>query len=180
MQLLFVSRSRSKISGKHFPGAKTVLTLRVGVGGCVEPALGFTGGSDGKESVCNVGDLGSIPGSGRSPKKRRATHSSILAWRIPWTEEPGRLQPMRSQSWTLLSGFHFHGTEKGTIHHFQGFTLINNFQIIASLMSINLLNIDFIWWEINIHLMAWGPGWNRPRCKVDSLSFPLLWHWFWL
>ena len=41
-----------------------------------------------------------------------ATHSSILAWRIPWTEEPGRLQSMRSQSWTQLSNFtftfHFH------------------------------------------------------------------------
>ena len=30
-----------------------------------------------------------IPGSGRSPEKEMATHSSILAWRIPWTEEPG-------------------------------------------------------------------------------------------
>ena len=32
-----------------------------------------------------------------------ATHSSILSWRIPWTEEPGGLQPMGSQSWTRLS-----------------------------------------------------------------------------
>ena len=37
-------------------------------------------------------------------EKGEATHSSILAWRIPWTEEPGGLQPMRSQrSWTQLS-----------------------------------------------------------------------------
>ena len=36
-----------------------------------------------------------------------ATHFSILAWRIPWTEEPGRLQSMRSQSWRLLNDFHF-------------------------------------------------------------------------
>ena len=34
-----------------------------------------------------------------------ATHSSILAWRTPWTEEPGGLQSMRSQSWTRLSDF---------------------------------------------------------------------------
>ena len=49
------------------------------------------GGSDGKVSAYNVGDLGSIPGSGRSPGegKAMATHSSILAWKIPWTEEPG-------------------------------------------------------------------------------------------
>ena len=32
--------------------------------------------------------------------KGKATHSSILAWRIPWTEEPGRLQFMESQNWT--------------------------------------------------------------------------------
>ena len=50
------------------------------------------GGSDGKASACNAEDPGSIPGSGRSLDKEMATHSSILAWRIPWTEEPGRLQ----------------------------------------------------------------------------------------
>ena len=43
------------------------------------------------ESACNAGDLGSIPGWGRSLEKGMATHSSILVWRIPWTEEPGRL-----------------------------------------------------------------------------------------
>ena len=87
--------------------------------------LGFPGGSVGKESICNAGDSGLIPGSGRSPgeeisypfqyswaflvaqlvknppamqetcvwpldwddplEKEKATHSSILAWRIPWT-----------------------------------------------------------------------------------------------
>ena len=36
-------------------------------------------------------------------EKGMATHSSILARRIPWTEEPGGLQSMGSQSWTLLS-----------------------------------------------------------------------------
>ena len=47
--------------------------------------LGFSGGSAGKESAHNAGDLGLIPGLGRSPKKGKATHYSILAWRIPWT-----------------------------------------------------------------------------------------------
>ena len=117
--------------------------------------MGFPGGSAGKESACNVGDLGLIPGLGRSPGERKgypfqhsglensrecivhgvtesdtteqlslslvknlpakqetwvqslgqddpleeemAPHSSILAWIIPWTEEPGRLQSMGSQ-----------------------------------------------------------------------------------
>ena len=54
-------------------------------------------GSDGKESACNAGDLGLILGSGRSPgDEKMATHSSILAWKIPWTEEPGGLQSMGS------------------------------------------------------------------------------------
>ena len=59
--------------------------------------LNFPGSSDGKVSAYNVGDLGSIPGSGRSPEKEMATHSSTLAWKISWTEEPGRLQSMGSQ-----------------------------------------------------------------------------------
>ena len=107
--------------------------------------LGFPCGSAGKESACNVGDLGLIPGMGKSPgegkgyhlspfsppdrdrrgdspawsalvtvkrlptmqetwvqsmgredplEKEMATHSSILAWKIPWTEEPGGLPSM--------------------------------------------------------------------------------------
>ena len=60
----------------------------------------FLAGSDGKESARNAGDLGLIPGSGRSQEKGMITHSSILAWRIPWTKEPGRLQSMVSQSRT--------------------------------------------------------------------------------
>ena len=60
---------------------------------------GFPGGSDSKESTCNVGDLSSVPGSGRPPlEKEMATHSSILAWRIPWTEDLGGLQSMGSQT----------------------------------------------------------------------------------
>ena len=52
----------------------------------------FPDGSEVKASACNAGDLGSIPGSGRSPVKEMATHSSILAWRISWMEELGGLQ----------------------------------------------------------------------------------------
>ena len=45
--------------------------------------MGFPGGSDGKESACNAGDLGSIPGLERCLGGGQATHSIILAWRIP-------------------------------------------------------------------------------------------------
>ena len=58
---------------------------------------GFPGSSEGKASACNAGDTGLIPGLGRSPEKEMAIHSSILAWRIPWMEEPGRLQSTGSQ-----------------------------------------------------------------------------------
>ena len=99
--------------------------------------MGFPGSSGGKESACNIGDPGLIPGSGRSPgegidyplyfswvylvaqtvknppakqetwvqslgwedplEEGMATHFSILAWRIPWTEKPGRLKSMQLQ-----------------------------------------------------------------------------------
>ena len=112
--------------------------------------LGFPGSSAGKESACNAGDPGLIPGSGRSPgegtgyplqyfwaslmvqtvkippeiletwvqslgwedplDKGMATHSSILAWRIPWTEEPGGLAVVRgvTQSQTQLKQLSTH------------------------------------------------------------------------
>ena len=63
-------------------------------------SVGFPFSSVGKESACSAGDPSSIPGLERSLawedslEKELATHSSILAWRIPWTEEPGRLQSM--------------------------------------------------------------------------------------
>ena len=48
--------------------------------------FGFLGGSGGKESACNAGDLGLIPGLKRSPGDEMATHSCILTSGIPWTE----------------------------------------------------------------------------------------------
>ena len=64
----------------------------------------FPDGSEGKESTCKAGDLGSIFESGRSPGEGMRIHSVILAWRIPWTEEPGGLQLMGvAKSWTRLS-----------------------------------------------------------------------------
>ena len=52
-----------------------------------------------KNLPANAGDIreaGLDPGSGISPEEEMVTHSSILAWRIPWTEEPGGLQSMGS------------------------------------------------------------------------------------
>ena len=41
-------------------------------------------------------------------EKGMATHSSVLAWRVPWTEEPDGVQSMVAESWTQLSDIHFH------------------------------------------------------------------------
>ena len=58
-----------------------------------------------KKSACNAGDPGSILGWEGPLEEGMATHSSILAWRIPWTEEPGGLQSTGSQrvrhDWTI-------------------------------------------------------------------------------
>jgi len=59
--------------------------------------MGFSGGTVVKNLPANAGDAGSIPGSGRSPGKGMAMHSSVFAWKIPWTEKPGRLLSMRLQ-----------------------------------------------------------------------------------
>ena len=50
----------------------------------------------GKESACNAEDSGPVPGLGRSAGEEMATHSSILAWEVSRTEEPGELQSMGS------------------------------------------------------------------------------------
>ena len=54
--------------------------------------MDFPGVSDSKVSAYNARDLGSIPGLEDLLEKEMATHLSILAWKIPWTEEPDRLQ----------------------------------------------------------------------------------------
>ena len=59
--------------------------------------MGFPRSSVSKESACNAGDLGLIPGLGRSPGEEMATHSSILVWEISWTEEPGKQQALGLQ-----------------------------------------------------------------------------------
>ena len=58
--------------------------------------MGFLGGSDGKESACNAGDLGLIPGLGRSPGGGHGNPLSILAWRIPMD---------RGAWWATVRGF---------------------------------------------------------------------------
>ena len=66
-----------------------------------------------KNPPASAKDMGSVPGLGRSLEQNMATHSSVLAWRIPWTEEPGRLQSMGSHrvrnNWSDLAHTHHPG-----------------------------------------------------------------------
>ena len=57
-----------------------------------------SGSSASEESACNAGDPGRFLGREDSLEKEMATHSSILTWKTPCTEEPGGLQSMGSQS----------------------------------------------------------------------------------
>ena len=72
--------------------------------------MGFPGGSVVKNLSTNERNVGLIPGSGRFPGEANGNPSSILAWRIPWTEEPGGLQSMGLQrfghDWSHLACTH--------------------------------------------------------------------------
>ena len=70
---------------------------------CLYCSVGSPGGASGKDPTCRCGDVRDRvqPVGGEDPlEEGLAAHSRILAWRIPWTEEPSRLQFMGSQSRT--------------------------------------------------------------------------------
>ena len=83
--------------------------------------MGISSGSVVKNLSANAGDMSSILGPEDPLEKEMATHSSTLAWKISWTEEPGRLQSMGSLSQTRLSDFtltfHFHALKKEMATH---------------------------------------------------------------
>ena len=76
-------------------------------------SLVFPGDSDGKEPACNVGDLGSIPGLGKSPRGGNGNPLQYSGLENFMDREPTGLQSMVSQSWTRLSDFHFTGSSVG-------------------------------------------------------------------
>ena len=87
-------------------GLESTGLQRVGHNGATPLTLSlntFPGGLDDKYFVFNVGDLGRSLGLEDPLEKEMAIHSSILPWRIPWTQEPGRLQSMGLQSPRQLS-----------------------------------------------------------------------------
>ena len=83
------SEERKKLITKNILPDKVIILL-------YNP-VSFPGGSAVKNLPANAGDVYSILGSGYPLDKEMATHSSILAWKIPWTEEPGEQVNMGSQ-----------------------------------------------------------------------------------
>ena len=74
--------------------------------------MDFPGGSDGKASVYDAGDPGSVPGWEDPLEKEMAIHSSTIAWKTPGTGEPGRLQSMvtgKESDTTERLHIHVHG-----------------------------------------------------------------------
>ena len=71
---------------------------------------GFPGGSDGKASACNAGEPGSIPGWEDPLEEEMATHSSTLAWKIPWTRTLVGYSPWgrKELDMTERLAFYFH------------------------------------------------------------------------
>ena len=89
--IIQIGHTQEIICSKHLPFLNGIICLFINEFTIPLQWLG------GKESACNAGDLGLIPASERSPGEGNGYHSSILAWRIPWTEEPGGLKSMGSQ-----------------------------------------------------------------------------------
>ena len=86
-------------------GGRAALLNAVAVcmcGGC------FPGGSVGKESACSAEDPVQSLGGDNPLEEEMAIHSSILAWKIPWTEETGGLQSMGSQKFDTTERLSMH------------------------------------------------------------------------
>ena len=99
----------------------------------------------GKGSTCKAGDAGDtglIPGWERSLKNKMATHSSVLAWRIPWSEKPGGLQSMgshRAHTHTLRSV-----SLKARLLILPPWTTCNSSKVVLSPASRSLLRLAFL------------------------------------
>ena len=82
----------------------------------------FPGGSDGKEAACNAGNRGSVPGQRDPLEKGMSAHSSLLAWRIPQTEEPGSHRPCGHKESNMTEQLSLTHTDTHTKTHTQTHT----------------------------------------------------------
>ena len=158
--------------------------------------FGFPGGSDSKASACSAGDLGSIPGSGRSPCEGNGNHSSVLAWETPWTEEPDRLQSMGSQRvghdwatshyvWNFFLGLRFLKIKKiggknllrgrgpsGSLNNYSSLFILWFKEVISPERSPNFSNVPAVrcsQWQVGRN--CWLPGKFLKKKKTGRCSF---------
>ena len=105
-------------------------------------------------------------------QKGMATHSSILAWRIPWTEEPGGLQSMGSQR-VRLSNFHFHSSHFCSLHTFIPMTISKkNFECDKLSKWRIFVYVDQAFW--GQHKQAYFINWLWKRLRSSLLYFSSL------
>ena len=152
--------------------------------------------SDSKESACNTGDVDSIPGLGRSPGEGKGF--STLAWRIPWTtqsmrsqrveqdwvtftftyssledpwtEEPGVLQPMWSQSWTRLRQLSMQA------HWFSYITLKHknsNTYLCMTAMTLSYTECTYYWLHKSLNfVIKTNSAWSFPPFATSFYRAP--------
>ena len=102
IKLVILSESQTgfKVCILSFSGQNSICHQFVIISFFLINMMGFPGGRESKNLPVSAGDardVGSVPGLRRSPEEEMATHSSILAWRTPWTEMPAGLQSMELQ-----------------------------------------------------------------------------------
>ena len=131
---------------------------------------GFQGGTSGKEPACHCRRCkrqGSIPGS---EEEGMAIHSSILAWRIPWTEEPGRPQSIVQQSQTWLKWLNMHA-------YIHTYTFIHLYTYVYMCIYVNIY-LNF--WP---HHLAYGTNfltrdWNCAPLHLNHWTLGKLQIWY--
>ena len=109
-------------------------------------------------------------------EKAMATHSSTLAWKIPWTEEPGRLQSMGSlrvgHDWATSLSFHFHALEKEMATHSSVLTWrIPGTEEPGGLRSMGLHRVGHNWSDAAAAISSSrGSSWSRDRTRVSCIT----------
>ena len=133
--------------------------------------MGFPGGLVVKCLPTNAGDLrdaGSISGGENPLEQEIATHSSIVVWRIPWTEEPGRLRSLGLQSQIQLKRLHTHTwTWNGS---FQIFLIqLITFSLVCSFLFLKLLLTACSW----INFVEFRAGFFFLPISMLSIYLPI-------
>ena len=123
------------------------------------PTRGFPGGSEGKESACNVGHPSMIPGSGRSPGEGNGNPLQYSCLENSWTEEPGGLQPM---------GLQRVGHNWATSLHFKS---VVNVLISQDSFCFPKLHVTFINYPDFNRILPWALTIYRPGQPPPQLRF---------